>query len=496
LSELFLIMPEIFLFLTLTFVVIGEIAYHGEQNRLIILTSLVGLGGALVQTLIAYRYGATEIFAHTYTVDGLSLFFKLLFIGLAALAVITVAHTNEVPIERKTEYCALILAGSLSMCLVASAADLILIFLSLLFLNMISYFLAGYGKTSVKSTEAAVKYMVFSTVAGTLLLYGMAILFGVSHSLNIYAIHHALTANTLTHPTILIIFMLVFAAISFQLGVFPMHLWTPDVLEGAPTPASAFLSVGCRAAGFAVAIRILIAIFTQNSSSQGQWQVMGSVDWTQILALVSGLTMAFGSLLAFRQKSAKRMVGCLVMAESGYLLLGLVVLDQVGIAAILYNLVIELFALVGIFYVLSFIFDELGSDLLVDLRGMLGRAVPECICLVLFLLCLVGMPPTPGFIGKFTLIGVALRHRWPVLGLIAIFSIAVSTVAVSKLAYSLLGEFKAAQPRALSFSETQVSGVWSRKIFLMSLVIPLLLIGVFAETVLDLAGRSLGFIFW
>ena len=121
--------------------------------------------------------------------------------------------------------------------------------------------------------------------------------------------------------------------------------------------------------------------------------------------------------------------------------MGLLVLDQVGVAALLYNLVVDLFALMGTFYVLAFFFDELKSDQLDALRGMLGRAVPECICLVLFLLCLIGLPPLPGFIGKFALIGAVVRHQWPVLATIAILSMTLSTVAVARLAYHLIGDF-------------------------------------------------------
>ena len=174
-----------------------------------------------------------------------------------------------------------------------------------------------------------------------------------------------------------------------------------------------YLSVwDSRAAGIAaLALRFLIVVFAKPSQEAGQWEVLGALDWTQIVAWVSGLSMAFGGLLAFRQVAAKRMVGCLIVAESGFLLLGLLVLDEVGVGALLYNLVIELFALVGAFYILSFFHDELGTDHLVDLKGMLRRAAPESVFLVIFLLCLVGVPPTPGFIGKFTLIGEALRHH-------------------------------------------------------------------------------------
>lgn len=482
-------MPEIFLALTLAFVVIGEITYYGERIRLVTAISLLGLAGAFVQTIISYTYGATQVFGGVLSIDGFSLFFKLLFTMLAGLAVIAVSQTKEIVAERRTEYCILVLASSLAMCLVASATDLVLAFLSLLFLNTMSYFLAGYGRRSVLSTEAAVKYLAFGVVASSLLLYSFSILFVSTHSLNIYEMHKYLAENSPSNMIMLVIFILSFLAFSFQIGAFPMYLLVPDVLEGAPTPVSAFLSVGSRAAGFAIATRFLVVLFAQAGTTQGQWQVLGQLDWTQIVSLISGLTMMLGALLAFRQKGAKRLIGYLVVAETGFLLMGLLVLDEVGISALLYNLVIELFALMGSFFVLSFLYDELQSDRLEDLRGVLKKAVPECICLVMFLLCLVGSPPMPGFIGKFTLIGVAIRHQRLALALVAVVAMVISSVSVARLAYHLIGDFRKSE-------DFVVEASLSRKMFLVSLMLPLALAGIFADFVFKWAGQSLGFIFW
>lgn len=491
LKDFLLITPELFLVLTLAAVVMGEITYHGEQIRFVTTTALIGLVGSFVQTLLTYQYGSSLIFSSTLSVDGLSLFFKLFFLVLAGFSIAISSLTREIAPERRAEYCVLILASTLAMCLAASAADLLLAFLALQALNTLSYFLIGYGKRSLFSIEAAVKYMGFSAVSGAFLLYGLAILFSQTHTLNIYEMHRALMAAPLTQEISLVVLILIFLSISAQIAAFPMYFWAPDVLEGMPTPASAFLSAGARATGFAVALRFLLVVFSQPALELGRWQVLGSLDWPKILALLSGFSMVLGALLAFRQKGAKRMVGCLVIAESGYLLIGLLVQDQVGVAALLYNLVIELFALVGIFYVLSFFYDELRSDRLEDLKGMLGRAVPESICLVLFLLCLVGIPPLPGFIGKFALIGAAVRHHWPILAVLAIGSMALSTVAVSRLAFHLIGDFK-----GLTLSTRTVQPNSQRKAFLAIVLVPMLLAGIFANWVLDWAGRSLGFILW
>lgn len=488
-KDLILILPELILTLTLIFVVIAEITYHDEQMRLVNGIAMLGLAAAFLQTLVTYRIGPAEVFGRTLSIDGLSLFFKLFFIALAGFAIAASSHTREIPQGRRTEYAALTLAATLAMCLAAAASDLLLIFLAVQLINIMSYFIAGYGKRSTASVEAGVKYMIFSSVAGMILLYGFATLFSTTHSLNIYETHQMLLGNQLSHLGTLVVFILIFMALCFQIGAFPMYLWTPDVLEGAPTPASAFLSVGTRAVGFAIAVRFLIVVFAQPAISPGQWQVLGNLEWTRILGVVAGLTMMVGSFLALRQKAAKRLVACLVIVQSGFLLMGILVLDQVGVAALLYNLVIELFALMGIFYVLAFFYEEVHSDRLEDLKGFLGRAVPECICLVLFLLCLAGVPPAPGFIGKFTLIGAAVRHQWWGLATLSILATTVSTVAIARLAFHLIGDLN-------TLGAVRVSSNPQRKLFLTAVFVPMLLVGLFADQVLDWAGKSLGFILW
>ena len=487
-KDFLLIMPEIILVLTLAFVVIAEITYSGEQMRLVTLISLLGLGGVFFQTLISYEVGAAQVFHGALSIDGFSLFFKLLFIVLASLSIILVSQSKEISEGRRTEYCALILASTLAMFLASSASDIVIAYLSLLFLNIISYFLTAYRGGSLRSTEASVKFLAFGGVSSALYLYAMALLFSQTHTLNIYEMHQALSIHPMHPQGVLVVFVLLFLSFGFQIGAFPMNLIVPDVIQGAPTPSSAFLSIGARAAGFAITTRFLIVLFSQPGLAQGQWQVLGSLDWTKMMSTVSGLSMMIGALLAYRQMSAKRLVGNLVVAETGFLLMGIVVLDEIGVASLLFNLVVQLFALMGVFYVLSLIYNELESDHLEDLRGMLRRGVPETLSLILFLFCFVGSPPTPGFIGKFTLIGAAIRHgRYP-LAIVGILTLFISMSAVARLSYFLVGDFRRTY-LPLGHSVAQKS-------FLVLLVIPLVLSGIFANFLFSWARQSLGFIFW
>lgn len=194
-------------------------------------------------------------------------------------------------------------------------------------------------------------------------------------------------------------------------------------------------------------------------------------------------------MLALRQDSAKRMIGSLLLLNSGAVLMGLLVLDSSALAAAMYSFTVDLFAIVGIFYILTVLGKEMKSDAYVDLQGAMSRHVVECICLVIFLLSLVGVPPAPGFIAKFGLIGAAVQHHWYILAVVAVISITLSFVAVGRFIYFLIGDFKSNTGMAVAIP-------FERRLFLSLLMFPILLVGIFAERLLTWAGMSLGFIFW
>lgn len=488
-KDFILILPEVILVLTLAFIVAGEVTYHGERTRLITLTSLVGLGGALVQVLITYRAVPGLLLAGSLSIDGLSLYFKILFMLLGGLAVLGGAGAKEIPKARTAEYCAMVIALCLALCLAASSADLIVIFLCLLLVNGLSTLLSGYGKRTIPSTEAAVKHMIFALVTGAAFLYGSALLFGHTQTLNLYEIHKVLLKSPLPEATFATAFSLLFLALAFQMAVFPLYQWVPDVLEGAPTPVSALIAIGPRAAGFAVAIRVLFVVFAQPALTQGQWQVLGAIDWAKALEWMAIASLLAGSLLALRQPGAKRLIGSLVVAQSGFLLMGLLVLDQVGLAAVLFQLMVELFALAGAYFALSYYIDHVGTDQLAELKGAMRRAIPEGVALILFLLALVGLPPFPSFFGKFSLVGAAVRHGRYGVALVAILSSAIGVAAVARLAFALVGDFRKPAQGPL-FSSRLSSG------FYFSMVVPLLLLSVFADAIMRWTSQSLGFILW
>lgn len=495
--ELILFSPEIFMALTLGGIILSEVGYYGERSRLITATALLGLGGAFVQILLIYGLGPATAMSKVISVDGLSLFFKLLAVVLGGLSIICANASSEIGQDRRAETYALIIAGCLALSVVAGAADILLAFLALQCLNLICFGLVAFARRSSSSVEASIKHMISSAVAAGLLLFGFVILFAHTKTLNIYEMHTVLISSPLPPHAALVSLALIFLSLCFQMGAFPMHLWMPDVLQGAPTPIAGFVAVAVRLAGLAVAIRFFVVLFAQAKLSPGQWMVMGSVDWPQMMAIVSGLTMSVGALLAFRQHSAKRLLASLFVSETGFFLMGLLVLDQMGMAALLYNVGVQVFAWTGAFYVVGFLYDQLKSDHLTDLSGIMSRAAPECIFLLLCLVCIAGLPPFPGFLGQFALVGAAIRHDWYALAIVAILSRALIAIATARIGFSLVGNVtQQLAEEAMGTLPAPVAVSPGRRVFLFALLMPMVLIGVFAEVLLDWAGKSLHFILW
>jgi NADH-quinone oxidoreductase subunit N len=488
-NDALLIVPELFIVLTLLLLLVGEVTYRGERVRLLTATTLIGLMGAFFQALVAYRYGAAQIFHHALSIDGLALFFKTLFIGLGFLVTLAASQSKEIEPTERAEYQALTLLGILAMVVAAESAHLLLGALALLVLNVVGFLLASFRKKSIASTEAGVKLLMFGAVASVLMMFGIAVLFSETGSLNIYEIHRAINAGAGSSQMLLISFGLLFLSLCFQLAAFPMYLWAPDVLQGAPTPSSAFLSVGVPAAGFAVALRWLVVLFAI-PGEEGVWTARNAVPWPGIIALAAALTMVAGALLAIRQSSAKRMVGSLVIAQSGFGLLGLLVLDRTGFAALLFQLLTGMVAGVGCYFVLSVFYDELGSDELSRFRGMIQRAVPECICLIVFLLSWLGLPPAPGFAGKFALIGSVFRQGWTLLSMIAVASLFLSVAAAARLAFGLMGE------PASGGTVVSIAPSFARTTLLVLLVAPLLLTTIFSDLLFHWSAASFELILW
>lgn len=485
--------PEIVLFVTLIGLVINEITYHGESRRLTFITTWIGLGSAFLQVILSYRASAETMFSGAMTSDGLSTLFKLFFLASALLSTALSHYAKDHTESRKSEYCIFVVSAALAMCLTVSSNHVLLLFLSLQAVNAVAYFMSSHSKIGELSTEAGVKFLIFSIVASFFFLLGSAILFTHTHSLNFYDMNAVLIQNPLPYRLGLVVFVLYLVSFCFQVGTFPMYLWMPDVLEGAPLPSSLFLALCVPATGFATLLRLFGSVFSGRGVKGGLEFLLGGVDWALIVALLSGVTMVLGGLLSLKQKSAKRLIACLWVSHMGFLFMCFLVLEKTGAAALTYNLIVDLFCLVGLYSALLILSEPSGSDSLEDLANAAqrsgGQLIPERVALLVFLSCFIGFPPFPGFIGRFSMIESVASSQWYGLVVIAVLSSVMGAASFARLAFYLVG--------GMSRSNIVLrEELPRRRPFLFALMVPLLLLSVFADRVLAWAAHSFKSIFW
>jgi len=377
------------------------------------LTLVVALAGLAAAGAACVRLGGHEpvaLFSGMVALDPLAVFFKGFTVVAAILGVLFAAASDEIDSRRFGEFLAMLLSLALGMMLLASANNLLMIYLSLEFVSLASYVLSGWRRRHLPGSEAALKYVIYGAAASGVMLYGFSLLYGLTGTLELTAlklrITEAVAAGGLAVRAGLAV-AVVFALVGFayKVAAVPCHFWCPDVYEGAPTPFTAFLSVGPKAAGFAVLLRFLHVAFGDPGLSGGS-----VFPWVLVLGAVSVATMTLANLVALVQTNVKRLLAWSSVAHAGYLLLGVVAANGEGIRAVLLYLCFYLLMNLGAFLAVIAVRDRTGSEDVSAYRGLASRAPALAVLFTVFLFSLVGVPPLAGFIGKFYIFA-ALVHR-------------------------------------------------------------------------------------
>lgn len=367
------------------------------------------------------------IFNDMLAVDNFAVFFKILFLGIALLVIlVSVDYVNKFS-RFQGEYYALILLSALGMMLMAATTELISLFLALELVNLSLYALVGFLKDD-RSTEASLKYLLLSSVASAVLLFGMALVFGFTGQTQLGEIARQIQAMSLAdlgaNPALLLGIILMIAGFGFKIAAFPFHMWLPDVYEGAPTPITAYLSVGSKSAGFAIILRVFFTGFALPNTL--------SLDWGMIFAVLAAITMTIGNIIAIQQTNIKRMLGYSSIAQAGYIMVGLATVGlsplaaTIGQSSILFFLVSYSLTNLGAFIAIVAISNKVNSDLINDFTGVGKRSPLIALALTLCLISLIGMPPAAGFIAKFYLFSAAVQHDLLWLVIIAILNSVIS----------------------------------------------------------------------
>jgi NADH-quinone oxidoreductase subunit N len=357
-------------------------------------------------------------FADSVLLDNFATFFSMIFIVAAGLTILMSDDYLKREGYPVAEYYPLILITTAGAMWMASGTDLLTIFLGLEVLSVVLYVLAGYFRSQIRSNEAGLKYFFLGAFSTGFLLYGVALLYGVTGTTKIAGIaayvnqHPDTTMNTMFIAGGLLLLI----GFLFKVAAAPFHMWTPDVYQGAPTPVTAFMSAGPKAAAFAALMRVAVV------SLDGLQFELSSLFW-----LLAVLTMIVGNFIALRQQDLKRMLAYSSIAHAGYAMVGLVAWNEIGLSAILFYMLVYTFMNMGAFAVLILIGKKGENNLTLDGVAGLGYKRPILgIALCIFLFSLMGLPPTAGFTGKFYIFAGALKAGYVWLAILGVLNSAVS----------------------------------------------------------------------
>lgn len=334
-------------------------------------------------------------FNNMFVMDGLALFFKRFFL-VAAIIVIFISIEFADRIQSGiSEFYSLVLFALTGMIFAASANDFILLFVSLELISVTFYVLNSFQRNRLVSLEAGIKYLILSALSAAFLVFGIAFIFGTTTFTNFFEIRSLLmrSPELATQPAFLLGVFFVMIGLGFKISAFPFQIWAPDVYQGSPTPATAFLAIGSKAAGIILLLRVLFTAVPQVA-----------LHWQNLLIAISAITILYGNLCAIPQRNLKRLLGYSSIASAGYLLLGFAALNQSGFSAILYYLAGYLFTVLAAFMVIVLVTRDRDSDDITVLAGLSRRSPLLATVLTLSMVSLAGIPPLAGFFGKFLLL--------------------------------------------------------------------------------------------
>jgi NADH-quinone oxidoreductase subunit N len=490
--------PELVLtFGTLALFLLDAVVRKSAQRR-----SIMTVGALLVLGVAAFTLAgqpvtsAKVLFNGMVATDAFGTFFKWLFLAAGVVTVSLAAPGKDFPSNRIGQFYALLMAVIVGLFLMATASDLLMMYMAIELVSMVSYVLAGFRKGDRRASEGSLKYVIYGGVASGVMLFGMSYVFGLTRTTDIYRIAAqiqglGLGTSAATKLALVVAIVFVTAGVGYKIAAVPWHMWCPDVYEGAPTIFTAFLSVGPKAAGFALAIRLFYTAFATTFPGEAFSRAVAGVPWPAIVGIIAAVTMTLGNLTALAQTNVKRLLAYSSIAHAGYMLMGVAALSDMGKQSVMLYMLIYLVMNLGAFLVVILVAEATGSESMLDYRGLSKRHPLAAIALSIFLFSLTGLPPFAGFAGKWYLF-YAIFERIPgpggfwytVLALIAALNTAVALFYYVRIIRAMYIDQPFAEP-------TPIKAPLFYQVVLASFSVAVMVFGVWWTPMIDWTRASL-----
>ncbi len=477
-----LYIPEVICVILMTTLLVAESTVKDENASR---GKIIGYALAVLLVTLGFLFSnlgeaPEHIFHNAITIDPFSTLIKIVMVVGTMGAIFLSYSSKDIYPNLKSEFSIMAVGVLIGGMLLASANNMLTLYLGIETLSILSYVMSSFKRDEASSTEAGMKYALYGGLSAGVALYGISHLYGALGSIQFVEMVAKLPSLQGTSLAIVLVsFVLFFVGIGYKISLFPFHMWTPDVYQGSPIPVTAFFAIVPKMAGLAALIRISMIFFSEV-------QVL-TVSWVGLMIVISAMTMTVGNVTAIGQNSVKRLLAFSSIGHVGLMILGVVVLNDVGIRAILFYGIVYMFMTLIAFYITSHLSDMYGTDSYDVFRGLIYKHPVMAIIMAAVLFSLAGMPPFSGFIAKFNIFSVVIEKKLYGIAIVAAINSVISLYYYVKLAKTMI--FGQAD------GEVKVAGFTPmNQAVIIGLFIPVLFLGIFWEKVMVISGNAVIYI--
>lgn len=417
-----------------------------------------------------------HIFHNAVTIDPFSTLVKIIMV-IGTMGAVYISHSSkDIYAHLKSEFSIMAVGVLIGGMLLASANNMLTLYLGIEILSILSYVMSSFKREDATSTEAGMKYVLYGGLSAGVALFGISHLYGALGSIQFMEMMTKLpTLQGMQLVTVMIASLLFFVGLGYKISAFPFHMWTPDVYQGSPIPVTSFFAIVPKMAGLAALIRVSYVFFADGS--------ILSVSWVGLIMVVAALTMTVGNVTAIGQSSVKRLLAFSSIGHVGMMILGVVVLNDVGVRAILFYGITYLFMTLIAFYITSHLSDMYGTDSYDVFRGLIYKHPLMAIIMASVLFSLAGVPPFSGFVAKFNMFSVIIEKKYYGIAIVAAINSVIALYYYLKLAKTMIFGQAEAEEKVLGFT-------FANQAVIVMLFIPVLFLGIFWDKVMTIAGNA------
>lgn len=474
--------PEILLVILMVGLILLEVTYKEDEKnrRYIFITAMIGLVATFAALLANLGDKPGAIFSNSIVIDDFSTVMKMIMVLGTIGAVYLSRFSRDIYETLKTEFVIMAVGILVGGFLLASANNMLTLFLGIETLSILSYVMASFKKNDERSSEAGLKYALYGGISSGIMLFGMSHIFGVIGSIQFTGITATIPHMTTGQLAILMpSFVLFFVGIGYKIASVPFHMWSPDVYEGSPTPVTTFFAIVPKLAGIAALIRITSIFFTVEGPMK--------VGWVGLMLVISALTMTVGNVTAIGQKSVKRMLAYSSISHAGIMMAALVMIGEVGIRSVVFYGITYLFMTLVAFYITSIVQDKYGNDHFERFSGLIYRYPVMAVMMAVVMFSLTGLPPLAGFVAKYNIIASLVNSKFYTLAVILGLNSVVSAYYYLKIVR--LMTLKPAE------SDEAIEGFgFLNQMIIVAMTLPVFILGIFWESIMQLAAGAKLFI--